>query len=231
MIMGRIAPIVEGQLTDDQRGFYPGHSCCGKVANLTQYVNIELNTETCNIIRSVFVDLSAAYDTMNHHAFLLKLAIILRNGEMAQVISVLENQHFFVKIDSQESWWCTQWNGLPQDSRLSSLLFNGYTNDQPEFPNMQRLIYSDDICIATQSERFENTEHVLSGSLNILGKYYCTWFLKANPGKAQVCAFQLKHHQAKWKSDIVGWHNPWALWTSGLPWDHSRVNTNIQRTH
>ena len=38
LILARISPIVEDQLTDDQAGFREGRSCVGQVLNLTQYI-------------------------------------------------------------------------------------------------------------------------------------------------------------------------------------------------
>ena len=72
------------------------------------------------------------------------------------------------------------------------MLFNIYTNDQPQFENIHRFIYADDLCIATQSKSFEIIENRLTDALEILSDYYKQWFLNANPGKTQVCAFHLK---------------------------------------
>ena len=71
MILGRNSPSVEDHLTPDQAGFRPGRLFCGQVLNLTQY--IEDGFERKNITGAVFVDLSAAYDTVNHRPGLLFL--------------------------------------------------------------------------------------------------------------------------------------------------------------
>lgn len=60
--MGRIAPIVEGQLTDDQASFCPECLCYGQVVNLTKY--IQRGFETYKITSAVFVDLLVAYDSV-----------------------------------------------------------------------------------------------------------------------------------------------------------------------
>lgn len=72
------------------------------------------------------------------------------------------------------------------------------------FPAMQRLICADELYVAIHSERFEDDENILTGSLNVLG---CTWkilFLNENPGRTPMCAFHLKH-QAKQKLQTP-WH-------------------------
>ena len=118
LILARISPIVEDQLTDDQSGFREGRSCAGQVLNLTQY--IEDGYERKNITGAVFIDLSAAYDTINHRAHLLKVGQTLKNSKMVSIIeSLLRNRRFFVEMDGGKSRWRSQKNGLPQGSVLA----------------------------------------------------------------------------------------------------------------
>ncbi|GFR83311.1 RNA-directed DNA polymerase from mobile element jockey-like [Elysia marginata] len=70
MIMARMSLTVEENLTPDQAGFRPGRSTCGQLLNLSQY--IEDGFEEKRITGTVFVDLTAAYDTANHKILLLK---------------------------------------------------------------------------------------------------------------------------------------------------------------
>ena len=205
MIMARMSPTVEQQLSPDQAGFRPGRSCCSQILNLTQY--IEDGFEARQITGAVFVDLTAAYDTVNHRMLLLKLAKVVHNTKIVKIIqSLLTNRRFFVEMAGKKSRYRTQKNGLPQGSVLAPILFNIYTNDQPEFDDMRRFIYADDLCIATQSRRFEIIERRLSAALEHLTGYYKQNSLNANPGKTQVCAFHLNNHQAKRKLNII-WNN------------------------
>ncbi|NEO82313.1 reverse transcriptase domain-containing protein [Moorena sp. SIO4G3] len=201
LIMARISPTVDEQLSPDQAGFRPGRSCCGQVLNLTQF--IEDGYENKLITGAVFVDLTAAYDTVNHRALLLKVAQTVKNTSVVRIIeSLLVNRRFFVEMDGKRSRWRRQNNGLPQGSVLAPMLFNIYTNDQPQFKNIRRFIYADDLCIATQSKSFLAIERRLTKALKSLSDYYKRWFLNANPGKTQVCAFHLNNHQAQRKLKI-----------------------------
>ena len=201
MIMARIYPTVEKELTRDQAGFCPGRSTCGQLLNLTQF--IEDGYETKDITGTVFVDLTAAYDTVNHRILLLKVARMIKNKNIVNILrSLLSNRRFFVEMDGRKSRWRLQKNGLPQGSVLAPTLFNIYTNDQPEFTDIRRFIYADDLCLATQSTDFETIEKRLTDALTQLTEYYRSNCLNANPGKTQVCAFHLKNHLASRKLKI-----------------------------
>ena len=118
MILARISPNVEEHLSPDQAGFRPGRSCCGQLINLTQF--IEDGFENKQITGAVFMDLTAAYDTVNHRKLLVKVAQVLRNTKMTALIQyLLTNRRFFVEIDGKRSRWRLQKNGLPQGSVLA----------------------------------------------------------------------------------------------------------------
>ena len=200
--MARMSTTVEEQLTPDQAGFRPGRSTCGQLLNLTQY--IEDGFEEKQITGTVFVDLTAAYDTVNHKILLLKVAKMTKNKKIVSILqSLLENRRFFVEMDGRKSRWRIQKNGLPQGSVLAPTLFNIYTNYQPEFEHIRRFIYADDLCLATKSTSFETIENRMTEALKTLTDYYLKNSLNANPGKTQVCAFHLNNHQANTKLNIT----------------------------
>ena len=64
LLLNRVAPFVDEHLIPEQAGFRPGKSCTGQLLNLTQF--IEDGYEEGLITGAAFVDLSAAYDTVNH---------------------------------------------------------------------------------------------------------------------------------------------------------------------
>ena len=64
MILNRLNPITEHTITKEQAGFRAGKSCTNQLLNLTQY--IEDGYEKILTTGTVFVDLSATHDTVNH---------------------------------------------------------------------------------------------------------------------------------------------------------------------
>ncbi|GFR86692.1 RNA-directed DNA polymerase from mobile element jockey [Elysia marginata] len=105
MIIARMSLTVEENLTPDQAGFRPGRSTCGQLLNHTQY--IEDGFEEKQITGTVFVDLTAAYDTVNHKILLLKVAKMIKNKKIVSNIqTLLENRRFFVEMDGRKSRSC-----------------------------------------------------------------------------------------------------------------------------
>ena len=70
LILNRIAPTIEQQLIKEQAGSRPGKSCTSQLLNITQH--IEDGYKESMITGTAFVDLSAAYDTVNHRLLIQK---------------------------------------------------------------------------------------------------------------------------------------------------------------
>ncbi|XP_030839466.1 uncharacterized protein LOC756419 [Strongylocentrotus purpuratus] len=195
LILNRIAPFVDEHLIPEQAGFRPGKSCTGQLLNLTQF--IEDGYESKLITGAAFVDLSAAYDTVNHRILTRKIFELTKDVRLTGLIqTLLSNRRYFVVLNGNRSRWRRQKNGLPQGSVLAPLLFNVYTNDQPIHPNTRSFLYADDLCIATQNQSFVKLEESLSDALAGLIPYYATNHLRANPDKTQISAFHLKNRDA-----------------------------------
>ena len=160
--------------------------------NLTQY--IEDGFEEGLITGAAFVDLSAAYDTVNHRILTRKVFEMTKDVKLTQLIqNLLSNRRFYVNLNGTRSRWRRQKNGLPQGNVLAPLLFNIYTNDQPIHPRTRSYLYADDLCIASQKQSFEEVEKALSDALAGLTPYYAANHLRANPEKTQLSVFHLKN--------------------------------------
>ena len=77
LVLNRIAPTIEQHLIKEQAGFRPGRSCTSQLLNLTQH--IEDGYQQNLITGSAFVDLFAAYDTVNHRLLIHKLFIMIHD--------------------------------------------------------------------------------------------------------------------------------------------------------
>ena len=134
-------PLVDEKLTKYQTGFIPGRSCVGQLPNLTRQHRRRLRKIDDN--RAAFVDMSAAYHTVQHRLIIRKLVDMTGDIDLCQVIrGLLNNRRFFVQTRrARADGGATEKNGLPQGIVLAPLLFNVYTNDQPLPTNCSRSIY------------------------------------------------------------------------------------------
>ena len=184
MILNRLNPLIETMIIDQQAEFRPGKSTTGQLLNLAQH--IEDGYERGVVTGTVFVDLSAAYDTISHKLLLNKIYRMTSDIKFTDIKftyligNMLSNRRYFVELNGQKSRWRNQKNGLPPGSVLSPVLFSIYTNDQPIHKDTRSFIYADDLCIATQDASFEKTESTLSAALDSIGEYYEKNHLRAN---------------------------------------------------
>ena len=196
MILNRIAPTIEQHLIKEQAGFRIGNSCTGQLLNLTEH--IEDGYEEGMITGTAFVDLSAAYDTVNHRLLIQKLYNTTLDSQLCRIIqNLLSDRRLYVELNNQRSRWRIQKNGLPQGSVLPPTLFNIYTNDQPILDGTRSFIYADDLCITAQYPTFQKVEQIIEEALGELTHNYRSNSLRANPDKTQVTAFHLRNREAK----------------------------------
>ena len=102
MILNRIAPIIELHIIMEPAGFRPGKSCTSQLLNLTHH--IEDGYQESMITGTTFVDLSAAYDTVNHRLLIQKLFNITQDITLCSVIrNLLSNRRFYVELNNERS--------------------------------------------------------------------------------------------------------------------------------
>ena len=149
MTLNKIAPVVAQLLIKEQVGFRTGKSSTSKLLNLTQH--IEDGYQRGMITDAAFVDLSAAYDTVNHIILIQKFYYITQDSPLCREIqNLLSSKRFYVELNDERSRWTKQKNGLPRGSVLSPSIFNIYTNDQHLHNGTRSFIYAYDICVTAQ---------------------------------------------------------------------------------
>ena len=79
----------------------------------------------------LLLDLSAAFDTINHKLLLQKLKHMygIKGAVLSWITSYLSGRSFKVKINTSQSASCVLEIGVPQGSILGPLLFILYTKD------------------------------------------------------------------------------------------------------
>ena len=136
-------------------------------------MSIDRNESTLGI----FLDLSKAFDTINHKISSHKLWHYgIQNTALLWIKSYVENRTQFGQSESHQSHYRKISHGVPQGSNLGPLLFIIYLNNLPNVSSLtQSLLFADDTKIFCSHR---NTNHLVSIANDELAKIV-TW-LKAN---------------------------------------------------
>ena len=146
----------------------------------------------------MFVDLTAAYDTVWHRGLTCKLLRLLPDKHMVRMImELVRNRSFTLTTgDSKRSRLRRLRNGVPQGSVLAPLLFNIYTYDLPS-TTFRKYVYADDLSLLHLSGDWTALEGTLSHDMAILSAYLQTWRLKLSHTKTVTAAFQFHNREIK----------------------------------
>ena len=195
LIYARVEPLIDPLLPKEQAGFRFGKSTVDQVVLLTQ--NIEDSFEAKKKAGAVFINLTAAYDTVWHRGLTCKLMRLLLDKHMVKMImELVQNRSFILTTgDSKQSRLRRLKNGVPQVSVLAPLLFNIYTYDLPSMIS-RKFAYADDLALLHSSGNWKDLEGTLSQDMSTLSAYLQTWRLKLST-KTVTAAFHLNNREAK----------------------------------
>ena len=131
-------------LTDYQFGFRPNYSTFLAMSNICN--NILLNTDKGFNICSIFLDLSKAFDTVNHALLInnLKNCYGVRGTPLCLLNNYLSNRLQYTCINSTISSLESISCGVSQGSVLGPLLFSLYVNDMPLASTFETTLFADD---------------------------------------------------------------------------------------
>ena len=103
---------------------------------------------TKDVTLSVFIDLSKAFDTINHDILLKKLNFYgIRGVPNSWFSNYLSNRKQFTEINNCKSALTNISTGVPQGSILGPILFLLYINDINNCTSLNLLSFADDTTI------------------------------------------------------------------------------------
>ena len=200
LICNRIQPVVESILPPEQAGFRPARSTLDQVSLLTE--DIEAAFEKREKVGAVFVDLTAAYDTVWLRGLTLKLLETIPSKEMVHMImQMIRERSFVLHLGDKKSKQRRLANGVPQGSVLAPTLFNIYIADLP-LTTSKKYTYADDIALAYNQKDFFSIESALTADIETLTDYFHKWRLRLNTSKTVCSMFHLANRLADYKPKI-----------------------------
>ena len=200
IILHRISPAVDEILNIEQAGFRPGRSTQDQVLALTTFV--ENGFQQRDKTGFVFLDLTAAYDTVWHKGLLVKLSKCLPCWAVSVIELPLGQRRFRVQMVEISSSWRMQKNGLPQQSVLTPTLFNLFINDLPATTS-RIFIYADDICLAHQARKFEDLNTTINTDIDKISEFCKHWRLQPSVAKTVSSTFHLHNARINQELDII----------------------------
>ena len=144
---------------------------------------------------AVLMDLSKAFDMINHDLLLPKLHIYgFTNKSLSLIKSFLTNRWHRTKANSRFSSWSEPLLGVPQGSVLGPLLFNIYLNDLLHLTECTNMCnYADDTsfhaCDSYLKDLITRLEH---DSLLVI-EWFQANYMKLNQGKCHLLISGHKH--------------------------------------
>ena len=148
-------------LYSSQYGFRKIHSTEMAGLELTDRILKDIDNKDASL--TIFMDLSKAFDTLDHQILLTKLKYYGVNDTPLKWFSnYLTGRQQYVEIDDNRSGLLPLTTGVPQGSILGSLLFLIYMNDIPEATD-----YFDFILYADDTSLYDNIQIPCTSPLDI----------------------------------------------------------------
>jgi hypothetical protein len=185
LILQRIQPLIEDVTPINQAGFRQHHSCIEQVMALKTHIEAGFRHQLKT--GAVFVDLTAAYDTVWREGLMIQFLEALCLKLFNLLSNMLSNRYFQVFVGDQSS-------------RTTDYL-NLYMSDLP--PTASKVFqYADDIAVTYQAKTFDECENNLEADIEVLNQFFHRWCLQPNPGNTEMCVFHLNTHAANKQLDV-----------------------------
>ena len=135
----------------------------------------------------ILLDLSAAFDTVNHELLLNNLFKLgLKDKVLEWFRDYLENRQMYVKVRNSKSEMTTLLSGVPQGSVLGPILFSMYTRELAnilEQYDVRFKLYADDCQIYIEFGEDENIGDRITQIIMNVKKWMTRKWLKLNDNK------------------------------------------------
>jgi Reverse transcriptase (RNA-dependent DNA polymerase) len=178
----------ENVLSKNQFGFQNRKSTQSALLRILKYVYDNLDRH--NKVIALFVDLTKAFDCVDHEILLSTIENFGIRGVCNDLLrSYLQNRHQFVECFNERSSLLPIEIGVPQGSVLGPLLFILYLNDLDSNLDIFHAAFADDITVISSTTDFLETSEQLKINFNKLLIFFESKKLIFNQEKTFIMQF------------------------------------------
>ena len=172
----------EKLLNPNQSGFRPSDSCINQLIAITHEIFKAFDCNPPLEVRSVFLDISKAFDKVWHEGLIYKIKSMGVSGQLLNLLeNYLTNRHQRVLLNGQNSAWAPVLAGVPQGSILGPLLFLIYINDLPNGLKANAKLFADDTSLFAIVKDKQESADILNNDLLTISKWAFNWKMLFNP--------------------------------------------------
>ena len=169
-------------LNPNQSGFRPGDSTINQLISITHTIFKAFDCNPPLDVRSVYLDISKAFDRVWHEGLIYKLRRCGVSGELLSLIrSFLMNRKQRTVLNGQNSDWGDISAGVPQDSILGPLFFLVYINDLAANVKCNVKLFADDTSLFTVVEDPNTAASDMNHDLELIKQWAHDWKMSFNP--------------------------------------------------
>jgi hypothetical protein len=193
LVLAHVGPDLVNCFGTNQHAYRPAGSTVTALVELTEHITKALDSKTTAAVNIFCLDLSRAFDKLQHHRLINHLNTRgLNHGFLLWLLSYLRSRTMRVKIMNALGPSAPICSGVPQGSVLGPFLFTAYMGSIDfSGSNIQCIKYADDVTIV------ETVQHNRSSCLQIdyFERTFASRGLHLNKSKCkQLCIRRSKLH-------------------------------------
>lgn len=188
-------------LSQCQSGFRKNFSTTSALLKITNDITHGFDNNMCT--RAIFLDLTKAFDLVDHYILLDKLqAIGLSSSSLCWFNSYLHQRRQCVSYRGCQSNFNGISKGIPQGSALGPLLFSIFINDLPLSCTTCKIhLYADDAIIYCTKKDISEIDNCLQSNFNSVQQWMALNKLLLNKTKSYSMLFQ-RRNWSTWGTNL-----------------------------